>query len=247
LARLSIEAKVNEAKIDPKAAKAILDPKKNIAANALDIALFGRMVAEAPELNVDAACQVAHAISIHRADTEFDYFTAVDDCAPDENAGAGMIGTIEYVSSTLYRYATVDVPHLRENLGHSTEATIRAVRTFADSFVLSMPTGKQNTFANRTLPSAVIVQLRNTQPVSLVNAFEQPIEVHDSKGRTELACEALVQQGNILNRAFGVTPVSTFVVLGAPNTDALIQIGEPVSLDELEDRLDDAIRTWSQS
>lgn len=74
---------------------------------AIDIALFGRMVADDPSLNVDAASQVAHAISTHAIESEFDFFTAVDDLAPEDNAGAGMLGTIEYNSSTLYRYANI--------------------------------------------------------------------------------------------------------------------------------------------
>lgn len=75
----------------------------------VDMVLFGRMVAKAPSLNYDAAAQVAHSISTHTVQNEFDYFTAVDDCAPEDNAGAGHLGTVEYNSATLYRYATVNV------------------------------------------------------------------------------------------------------------------------------------------
>ena len=77
-----------------------------------DMALFGRMVADDPSLNYDAAAQVAHSISTHAVQNEFDYFTAVDDCAPEDNAGAGHLGTVEYNSATLYRYATVNVLEL---------------------------------------------------------------------------------------------------------------------------------------
>jgi len=133
---------------------------KNLAdrEHSVDIALFGRMVADQADMNVDAAAQVAHAISVHPVETEFDYFTAVDDYVEDigEETGAGMIGTVEFNSSTLYRYATVDVNRLADNLG-DTVATQRAVEVFVRSFVRSMPTGKQNTFANRTLPEAVLI------------------------------------------------------------------------------------------
>ena len=72
----------------------------------LDVALFGRMVADLPMLNVDAATQVAHAISTHPVTIEFDYFTAVDDAKKrEESVGAGMIGTVEFNSATLYRFA----------------------------------------------------------------------------------------------------------------------------------------------
>ncbi|MDR2929778.1 MAG: type I-E CRISPR-associated protein Cas7/Cse4/CasC [Propionibacteriaceae bacterium] len=248
LAELAIQAKTDGTPIDKPQAKAALKAKRGTTANnAIDIALFGRMVAEAPELNSDAACQVAHAIGIHRTDPEFDYFTAMDDLAPEDNAGAGMIGTVEFTSSTLYRYATINVPLLKENLNDSAPAVARAVQAFADAFVTSMPTGKQNTFANRTLPAAVLVQLRQTQPVSLVNAFEKPIEPDEHKGRIELACEALIDQENALDEAFGVAPQKSFVILGSPSAAALTTLGEQVSLARLEEALAETIQAWSQS
>lgn len=147
-----------------KAAKAALSRDHSV-----DVALFGRMVADDANLNVDAACQVAHAISTHAVATEFDYYTAVDDQNPAEETGAGMIGTIEFDSATLYRYATINVPALLRSLG-DTEATAQAVEAFVRSFATSMPTGKQNTFANRTAPDAVVVMVRPDRPVNLVGA-----------------------------------------------------------------------------
>lgn len=85
-----------------------------------------------------------------------------------------MIGTIEFDSATLYRYATVNVDELLRNLGDP-EATVQAVDAFVRSFVTSMPTGKQNTFANRTSPDAVVVMIREDRPVNLVGAFEDPV------------------------------------------------------------------------
>ena len=142
-------------------------------APSVDMALFGRMVADAPSLNYDAAAQVAHSISTHAVQNEFDYFTAVDDCAPEDSAGAGHLGTVEYNSSTLYRYATVNMVELVHLLG--AEKAAQAVRVFGEAFIRSMPTGKQNSFANRTLPDAVYVTLREDQPVNLCGAFEKPV------------------------------------------------------------------------
>ena len=82
----------------------------------------------------------------------------MDDCAPEDNAGAGHLGTVEYNSSTLYRYATVNVLELVRTLG--AEQAAQTVRAFGEAFIRSMPTGKQNSFANRTLPDAVYVTLR---------------------------------------------------------------------------------------
>lgn len=138
----------------------------------IDMALFGRMVAADASLNYDAAAQVAHAISTHAVHNEYDYFTAVDDLNQDEESGAGHLGTIEFNSATLYRYATVNVAELREHLKDQTDY---AVRYFVEAFIKAMPTGKQNTFANRTLPDFVYITLRTDQPVNLVGAFEKPV------------------------------------------------------------------------
>lgn len=153
---------------------------------AVDIALFGRMVADDPSLNEDASCQVAHAISTHAVSGEYDYFTAIDDLSPEDNAGAGMIGTIEYNSSTLYRYANIAVHELCHQLGNK-EAAISAVTLFIEAFIKSMPTGKVNTFANQTLPQGVIVTLRSDRPVNLVSAFEEPVKAKGGYAKESIA------------------------------------------------------------
>jgi CRISPR system Cascade subunit CasC len=141
----------------------------------MDVALFGRMVADIPTLNVDAATQVAHALSTHTVELEFDYFTAVDDeNEKAEETGAGMIGTIGFNSATLYRYATVGLHQLLHNLTDE-DAAVTAVEEFVTSFARSMPTGYGNSFAHRTLPSLVAAVVRTDQPVNLVSAFEDPV------------------------------------------------------------------------
>lgn len=151
------------------------DIKKVLKGNqSLDLALFGRMVADDPELNVEGSAQVAHAISTHEIVPEFDYFTAVDDQHPEDNAGAAMIGTIEYNSATLYRYANLNLHEFIANVGE--DAAMAGMKEYIKQFILSMPTGKQNTFANKTVPSYVMVTLRDDTPVNLVSAFEQPVQ-----------------------------------------------------------------------
>jgi CRISPR system Cascade subunit CasC len=152
---------------DAKAYKAALADSPSI-----DIALFGRMVASDPSLNFDAAAQVAHSISTHEVRNEYDYFTAVDDMSSEDNAGAGHLGTVEFHSATLYRYATVNVRELEKYLKSD---TAQALKGFVKAFLLSMPTGKQNTFANRTVPDFAYITLRTDQPVNLAGAFERPI------------------------------------------------------------------------
>ncbi|WP_407887803.1 type I-E CRISPR-associated protein Cas7/Cse4/CasC [Levilactobacillus sp. N40-8-2] len=139
----------------------------------LDLALFGRMVADNPELNVDASAQVAHAVSTHEVVPEYDYFTALDDEQKDDTTGAAMLGTIDFNSATLYRYANLNMNELVHNL-NGTDA-IKGAADFIKDFLLSMPTGKQNTFANKTLPNYVMVTIRTDTPVNLVSAFENPV------------------------------------------------------------------------
>jgi CRISPR-associated protein Cas7/Cse4/CasC subtype I-E len=96
----------------------------------VDVALFGRMLADLPSVNQDAACQVAHAISTHRVEREFDYFTAVDDKGDADETGAGMIGQVEFNSATLYRYAVLDLHKLLANLQGDRELALSAVAAF---------------------------------------------------------------------------------------------------------------------
>ncbi|NLI84360.1 MAG: type I-E CRISPR-associated protein Cas7/Cse4/CasC [Propionibacterium sp.] len=204
----------------------------------IDVALFGRMIADAPDLNVDACAQVAHALSVHSVESEFDYFTAVDDNKSDENAGAGMIGTIEFNSSTLYRYASINATELARVLG-SAEAAARAVGAFTRAFITSMPTGKQNTFANRTLPDFVLLSIRDDQPVNLVGAFEQPIST--TAGRVAEAAARLVKRDRDIDQAYGTHPV----------TEMALAVGDAASAlrdhDEIErGSLDDLARQASE-
>lgn len=182
--------KLAQAAIDDETDKKEL---KDILKNnpAVDVALFGRMVADDPSLNEDASAQVAHSISTHAVQTEYDFYTAVDDLAPEDNAGAGMLGTIEFNSSTLYRYANVAIHELLSQLVDK-EKTVDTVKLFVDAFANSLPTGKVNTFANQTLPQVLIVTLRSDRPINLVTAFEKPVKSND--GYIEKSIEKLTEE-----------------------------------------------------
>lgn len=236
-------------KLSSSEAKAILDTEHSV-----DMAMFGRMVADDAAYNVDAAVQVAHAIGIHSSTPDFDYFTAVDDLAEEgEETGAGMIGTVQMMSSTLYRYATVNVVGLEKNLG-SAEAARQAAGQFIEAFVASMPTGKINTFANQTLPELVYVTVRDTRPVSLVNAFETPVleEAHASapfasgtqaepKPRRVVAAERLVQEARDVEEVYGFTPRASFV-MGLGDLAAPFEgIAERTTLAQLTERVQEEL------
>lgn len=183
----------------------------------IDVALFGRMVADIPGLNVDAATQVAHALSTHTVETEFDYYTAVDD-ENTESTGAGMIGTVEFNSATLYRFATVGMHQLLDNLGGDIEATITALEVFLTAFAYSMPSGHQNTFGNRTLPALVSVVLREDQPVNLVSAFEEP--VHSTAGVAADSARRLIAEMTRTTELWGLAPIAVFSTY-SPRPDEL--------------------------
>ncbi|MFJ9430525.1 type I-E CRISPR-associated protein Cas7/Cse4/CasC [Streptomyces sp. NPDC101490] len=217
--------------------------------HSVDIALFGRMVADSTDLNVDAAAQVAHALSVHAVEVESDYFTAVDDTKTDAEMGAGMIGTVDFNSSTLYRYAAVDANRLQENLGGlsegrtpSADPTRRAVEAFLEGFITSLPTGKINTFGNHTLPAAVIVKLRTRRPISFVGAFEEPVETAEEGGFLRRSCERLATYVPELEKAFGLTDKGgTWVLRVGQDTEALSSLGEELALPELVTAVGEAV------
>ncbi|QLL78305.1 type I-E CRISPR-associated protein Cas7/Cse4/CasC [Ligilactobacillus saerimneri] len=181
LAKYSLEHE----ELDKKEIKQILQGD-----DSLDLALFGRMVADDPELNVEATAQVAHALSTNEITPEFDYYTAIDDLQSEDTSGASMLGDIEYNSSTLYRYANVNVRELIADLGE--KDALAGINDFIKSFILSMPTGKQNTFANKTVPGYVMATVHSDTPVNLVSAFETP--VRSRQGYMEQSIEKLEQE-----------------------------------------------------
>ncbi|GLZ09190.1 type I-E CRISPR-associated protein Cas7/Cse4/CasC [Actinomadura sp. NBRC 104412] len=172
------------------------------------VALFGRMIADAPELNVDAACQVAHAISTHKVvGDQFDYFTAVDDeSRRQDETGAGMIGTVEFNSATLYRFATVSMRDLIANLDGEADRALDLALAFAETFATAMPTGKQNTFAAHTRPDLIMLSVRSDRPVSLVGAFEEPVRAPEG-GITPASVAQLVTYHSQQDQMYGTSPI----------------------------------------
>ena len=217
--------------------------------SAADIALFGRMLAEEPKLNIDASCQVAHALSVDRVAPAFDYFTAVDDLKQnddDEDKGAGMIGTTGFTSACFYRYAVVDVDQLAENLGGDREAARDAVRAFLTAAVTALPSGKQNSFAAQVRPEFVMAVVRHDgMPLSLVNAFAAPIRP-EGKSLAYHATEALIQHWSDIEGMYaGLLPDSKAaeVFIATPHRDALGDLAQATqgTVREVIDRVDAAL------
>lgn len=238
LSNLQIRKAAEQIAADPehkwtaKEAKALLDTDHSV-----DIAMFGRMLADAPDLNVDAAVQVAHALGVSASEPEFDYFTAVDDAAESaEETGAGMIGTVEFTSSTLYRYATVNLHALEANLGDAALAH-EAVSAFIQAFITSMPSGKQNTFANTTLPDVVVVSVRTDRPVSWVNAFEEPVLAEAAGGRRDEAAGKLAAEALALETMYDAPAARTWVITSDRLAERLEGLGERANRTQMLDQL----------
>lgn len=205
---------------DPEIRKA-LDKVFN-GGKALDVALFGRMLADMPEKNQNAACQVAHALSTHAVEREFDFYTAVDDLKPEDSAGADMMGTVEFNSACFYRYAVVDWEKLGENLQSDTELAAKGLRAFLEGFVLAEPTGKQNTFAAHNAPEFVLATVRrNTAPRNLANAFETAIRARDNLTRS--SANALLDKAKVLQAAYGGETVAFVLDLCGAEVDDVAQ------------------------
>lgn len=197
------KAKKAAASSAPKEVQARIESIFN-GGKAVDVALFGRMLADMPGKNQNAACQVAHAISTHTVEREFDFYTAVDDLKPEDTAGADMMGTVEFNSACYYRYAVVDWEKLVENLQGDADLAAKGLRTFLQGFVEAEPSGKQNSFAAHNQPEFVAISVRrNTAPRNLANAFETAIRVKSGESLTRKSAEALAGKAKDLQVAYG--------------------------------------------
>lgn len=180
----------------------------------IDIALFGRMLADDPSLAVDAAAQVAHAISTHAIEDEFDFYTAVDEALPEGQMGASMMDTVEYNSSTLYRYANIGLHNLYDQL-HDKKDVIDSAQLFVDAFIKSIPTGKINSFAHQTLPQAIIVSLRDDRPVNMITAFEKPIK--SENGYTDPSIKKLFEEYSKYDKILDKPRFTEYLILDELN------------------------------
>jgi len=145
--------------------------------SAFDIAMFGRMLASSPTHNIEAAVQVAHAITVHEVAVEDDYFTAVDDLnRGKEEMGAAHIGETEFAAGVFYLYACINRDLLLENLGGDTELADKAIAALMEASAKVSPSGKQSSFASRACASYILAEKGNQQPRSLSVAFLKPVK-----------------------------------------------------------------------
>lgn len=144
------------------------------------INLFGRMLAELPGANVDGAVQMAHAFTTHETTPEFDFFSAVDDIEQQAGIpGSGHINTAMFTAGTFYRYANIDLDGLVKNLDGDRSSAAELVGEFLQSFIRTVPTGKDRPTAPMTVPDLVHIAVRADRPASLAAAFERPVKGED--------------------------------------------------------------------
>jgi CRISPR system Cascade subunit CasC len=190
-----------------------------------DIALFGRMLeikSDKPfgkkNLGIDAASQVAHAISTHKVGLEFDYFTAVDDLLEKGQVGAGMIGTIEFNSACFYRYANVNIDKLEENLagGEKQFAELKGddlkpvkelsratIEAFIRSAIEAIPTGKQTWSATHETPDFILAVVRDSTRCSMANAFVKPVKATEKQDLIAASVEAFENRWEKVATGYG--------------------------------------------
>lgn len=160
------------------------------ADGAVDIAMFGRMLADAPDYNRDAAVQVAHAFTTNAVDIEDDYYTAVDDLKTRAgDAGAGFVGEAGFGSGVYYLYVCVDRSLLVRNLGGDTALAGRGLDALVRAIATASPSGKRNSFANHVRPELILAERGDAQPRTLAGAFTKPTGRDDQMAEAKRALD----------------------------------------------------------
>jgi CRISPR system Cascade subunit CasC len=230
----------------------------------VDVALFGRMTTSNAFLDIQAAMQVAHAISTNKMDHEFDYFTAVDDLSKDqESIGAAMIGDTEFNSACYYKYFSLDYNGFINNLAgpvpgekaaqsewdayrqkkaEAYRVATLSVPAFLKAAIFTTPSGKQNSFAANQLPEAVLIEVRpQNTPVSYANAFVKPAKAHGDVDLVEDSLQKFVSYVDLLTKKYSLKAVKrlwfSLRQIQIPDTT------ECQGLEELIEKLNQVIET----
>ncbi len=173
-----------------------------------DIALFGRMVASLPSLTLEGAAMFSHALSTHKADNDLDFYSAVDDRKPkDDDAGAGMIGTLEFSSAVYYRYAGINLDLLAD-ADHLAKLSVEQREQVVDAFIRgtlqAVPGARKNSMNAHTLPGYALGTFKSAgQPLQLINAYEEPVRPKSSLLAESV--ERLKKHHEELKQTWGIT------------------------------------------
>ena len=224
--------KKTQKKTDKAFEKAIEQVKKDYKVtsllNSIDIAYFGRMVGNTPQMDVEAACSKAHAITTHELSNEVDWFTSLDDLSEDQ--GAGHIGSEEFVSACYYDGTVVDLGILGDNLSDSTPEQLKQIlRNVIKSTIHTWPTGKQHSFFSHVAPDYVMVRVTEGVPLQFGNAFEEPVKAVN-KGFVKPSIERIEKHAMKLEKWEPIKPKMVYS-----------SVDENFTLDNLCDKVIEAI------
>jgi CRISPR system Cascade subunit CasC len=226
----------------------------------VDMALFGRMVTNPAFWHVEASSQFAHAISTHKIDHEFDYYTAVDDLerAADDEAGSGadMIGDVEFNSACYYKYFNIHVEGLVDNLTgkafkrqvsaedekNARQTAGKASRALVEAACRVTPSGKQNSFAAHQLPSLLWIEIREKNlPVSYANAFCNPVNTKAKIGLELESANALKKECETLTGMYGLEARKR-LLLAAKGDQKILDVASSENLKTILDQLEEEVQ-----
>jgi CRISPR system Cascade subunit CasC len=191
-----------------------------------DIALFGRMAASMPSLTLEGAAMFSHALSTHKVENDLDFFSAVDDRkSKNDDAGAGMIGTLEFNSAVYYRYAAVNLDLLRD-ADHlqklSEQECQQVVAAFIKATVMAVPGARKNSMNASVPPSYVLGIYKDAgQPVQLINAFEAPVR---GAGLVDASRKSLEAHHSALKTTWGINTTEEITVPDEPLTNLISKL-----------------------
>ena len=176
---------------------------------AVDVALFGRMLADQTRMNVEAACQVAHAFTTHRVAVEDDFYTAVDDLkkkADGDDAGAGFVGVHDYGAGVYYAYVCLNADQLAANLGGDAALAGEAAAALAHAMATVGPAGKQNSYASRARAGFCLLEVGDAAPRSLAEAFLRPVRTSEGRDLIGQSVHELRERKERIERVYGDAP-----------------------------------------
>ena len=220
----------------------------------VDVGLFGRMTTSDIVVDVEAACQVAHAISTHETLIESDYFTAMDDLqhryvtSQTQSGGAAFLGSGDtetfFNSAVYYKYLNIDTDALLKNVGEGeAELASRAAGVMVEAAALATPTGKQNSFAAHSAPDLILVEVsKRKQPISYANAFLRPVSGDDLM---KASVDSLAAHCASVASAYAPSDTKRFLLAvgTAKGTDLGIKADQVGSLEELSTAVRKSVST----
>jgi CRISPR system Cascade subunit CasC len=189
---------------------------------AVDIAMFGRMLADDPDFNREAAVQVAHAITTHRVVVEDDYYTAVDDLKrPAEDAGAGFVGEAGFGAGVFYLYICINRDLLTRNLGGDQDLARAGIAALVEAAATVAPRGKQASFASRARAEYLMAETGDMAPRTLAAAFLKPVTGDDL---LEQSIELLERTREAFALAYGEEAASLKVMNVPARSGTLVDV-----------------------